>query len=96
MSTPAPWRITKDRSSNDRRITSDVTAHIAKVYDWAEVGEANARLIAAAPTMYAALQSVQNWLLANGELKDDGITHPLFIKANNEVAAALKLAEEGE
>lgn len=54
--------------------------------------EANAHLVAAAPTMYEALVSIQEWLMFNGPVKDDGITHPAFIKANNATVAALAKA----
>ena len=58
-----------------------------------EDAEANARLIAAAPELLAACEAVQRWLLDSGPLKDDGMTHPLFIKANNLVSAAILKAE---
>ncbi len=37
-----------------------------------------------------ALKAIQEWLLDNGPVVDDGITHPLFVKANNLAHAALK------
>lgn len=39
-----------------------------------------------------ACEKVRKWLLDNGPLVDDGITHPLFIKANNAVDAVLRRA----
>ena len=40
-----------------------------------------------------ALRAIQGWLLCDGPIKDDGITHPAFVKANNLACAALKRAE---
>lgn len=51
-----------------------------------------ADLLAAAPEMYSALVSIREWLLSNGPVKDDGITHPLFVKANNAAHAAIAKA----
>ena len=53
---------------------------------------ANARLIAAAPAMLEALRDIRSWLLDSGQLIDDGISHPAFVKANNSANAAIALA----
>ena len=50
------------------------------------------KLHAAASELLDACQKVQEWLLDKGPLIDDGISHPLFIKANNAVAAAITQA----
>ena len=53
--------------------------------DWCPLHKAAAELL-------DACQSVQKWLLDTGQLVDDGIAHPLFINANNIVAAAIAKA----
>jgi hypothetical protein len=51
-----------------------------------------ARLVAAAPAMLEALKDIRSWLLDSGQLIDDGISHPAFVKANNAANAAIDLA----
>ncbi len=48
---------------------------------------------ATATDLLAACKSVRNWLLDTKQIPDDGISHPLFIKANNLVNAAIAKAE---
>lgn len=55
--------------------------------------EANAVLIAAAPELLDALKKNQEWLLYNGPGWMDGITHPLFVEANNRAFEAIAKAE---
>ena len=68
--TPGPWRTSPaNKGSGDRDMfvmadKPEGQAELAKVYDWAEYGgslpaEANAKLIAAAPEMLAALEAVE-------------------------------------
>mgnify|MGYP001570416623 CR=1 FL=1 len=49
-------------------------------------------LHAAAPELLAALEAIVEWLCDNGPVVDDGITHPLFVKANNLAHAAITKA----
>lgn len=55
--------------------------------------QANARLIAAAPDLLEAVKAIREWLLFNGPVQDDGITHPAFVKANNLANVAIAKAE---
>ncbi len=64
--TPGPWRYTKAAPSGDRGIHAEGTGIFAEAYadirhageNNAAEAEANARLIAAAPDLYAALDLV--------------------------------------
>ena len=47
------------------------------------------RLRAVNKELVRTLKLVQRWLLYDGPIEDDGITHPAFVKANNAVSAAL-------
>lgn len=46
--------------------------------------------------MLEALRDVREWLCDDGPIEDDGITHPLFVKANNTVNAAIAAATAQE
>ena len=65
-----------------------------KTPDWNEQVEANARLIASAPELLEALETIQKWLLDTKQIPDDGSSHPLFVKSNNLAATAIAKATE--
>jgi len=70
--TPGPWRVT---GSIHDPVTSDdgdiITGFVRG--PTAEIGDANARLIAAAPELLEALRSVQEFLAAGGRLHADAL-----------------------
>lgn len=47
------------------------------------------RDMALAQELAEALKRIQKWLMETSPIVDDGITHPLFVKANNLTAKAL-------
>jgi hypothetical protein len=54
--------------------------------------EANARLIAAAPAMAAALDQIVDWLGLDADAEDDGLNNPTFVKSAKMARAALAAA----
>ena len=53
------------------------------------------RLKAINAELLKALNLVRKWLCYDGPVKNDGITHPAFVKANNAVLAAIARAKKG-
>jgi hypothetical protein len=79
--TPGPWSIDESKAYNNLVVSSTVTGDaICEVLCEPEsdlIGTANARLIAAAPTLYAALHN----LIARGLIDTDGDHYDEAIKA---------------
>lgn len=91
--TPGPWRAIPDRSHPcDVRITSSVRPHVAKVYAPStsadEVTPANARLIAAAPDLLAALIDARRGLAAYVGLPVEQCIGGEFTEINAAIAKA--------
>jgi hypothetical protein len=88
--TPGPWQISAD---GQRVLDSDGEGVLATVYGAAcadQDGAANARLIAAAPDLLAALQNAANVLaaLATGQLKSVRPDSPALAKARVAISKA--------
>lgn len=49
-------------------------------------------LLRAAPEMLQALLDIRSWILETGQVADDGISHPAFVKANNAANEAIAKA----
>lgn len=64
--TPGPWTVS--RNSDDQQfIRGPDGRHIAEIEsDWPEPARANARLIAAAPDLYLALECLLDWAGSQG------------------------------
>ena len=94
--TPGPWEACDPGDYSDFDGQSVVILgddrRMAVVQGDSDEAVANARLIAAAPAMLEALRDIRSWLLDSGQLIDDGISHPAFVKANNAANAAIALA----
>ncbi len=82
MHTPGPWKITGDHAHpSNLRVWSEVNRHIALVYacDISRdlVCEANARLMAAAPDLLAALERVEKTFTqgTGGTLSETQLEH---------------------
>lgn len=61
--TPGPWIVTKARGTEDEICFHEIrdAEHITIASTWAGPHEANARLIARAPNMLAALRVIADW-----------------------------------
>lgn len=66
--TPAPWRTERDLQGDYRIVYNETGNWLAKVYadGESEVAKADAKLIAAAPTMLEALKRIRLWLAEEG------------------------------
>lgn len=85
--TPGPWVITDGPSqqthhirpvSEAKKLHLIPIAWVAKLND----GEANARLIAAAPDLLAALKEIAEWDDEAGKLGEDGLPLTLYRTVN--------------
>ena len=81
--TPGPWNIDESKAYNNlvvsSIITGDAVCEVLCEPDSDHVGEANARLIAAAPSLYAALHN----LVARGLIDTNGDHYDEAIEALN-------------
>ena len=89
--TPGPW-IAQNVGGKGWFIVTQDDLILAMTLKGDDSDEADARLVAASPELLAALEAIVEWLCDNGPVVDDGITHPLFVKANNLARAAIAKA----
>lgn len=93
--TPGPWRI--DEEQGQPYVIDEQDAGVCTVWrqplDPPEWADASARLIAAAPDLLAALESVQSAMLARDTDKSDAARFHRYTLVSRDVAAAIAKAK---
>jgi hypothetical protein len=59
--TPGPWRVEKDGSAEHHNEANVINGADGTLIVYGQVGDADARLIAAAPEMLEALNEIASW-----------------------------------
>lgn len=90
--TPGPWRVAIGSRLEIRGPRDEIGWPVPVVYNAGlhtdETAQANARLIAAAPDLLAALEALTDWGREHTSPRDDNSPHLLLIAAMEAIAKA--------
>jgi len=90
--TPGPWRVAYGNRLEIRGPRDEIGWPVPVVYNAGlhtdETDQANARLIAAAPELLAALQALTDWGREHTSPRDDNSPHLLLIAAMEVITKA--------
>lgn len=94
MHTPGPWEVAQyagDVTMIENRVPTGygyLLTQVARILPVSESAEENARLIAAAPDLLAALQALTDWGRDHTSPKDPNSPHALLVAARAAIARA--------